>query len=997
MPHAVMVIDEASRLVVANAAFWSEAGAQPDRFPPGTPLRDMLRLLAFRGMLGAGDPAALAEEALAADRSVPHLRHLRSADGARLSEVASLPLPGGGFVLCSVDITALHRAEATARSRAALLEHVLSSQRGGIALFDTAGRLVLHNPAYLRHSGATPEMLAGHPTLNEIVTALAQAGEFTANADRDYVRALLDGDPSRARRGQREKRDGTVVRFHSTPEVNGGFLVESDDVTDLRRAEDEARRRAALLNGVLEALPHGICVWTAERRVALFNDAYQRLMDGAPLQVGDTLHDVITRRATAGEYGSGEAEAIYRREMGRDLSRPQQRQRQRPDGTALAIRTAPLPDGGHISVVTDITALWRAEEEARRRAELLETAMGAIRHGIVICGPDQRILAANQLARTLVGHAPDEVLVGRTVEDVIEQLHRQGRYGPEPMATDAVRMALSLDRSKAHVYQRTTPEGRVLDVASDPTPDGGFVITHSDITALVQAEDEARHRAGVLEAAMASMRHGLVIYGPDRRVVVANELSGTLGGHPPDSMQPGRLLDDVLRDLHAASAFGPEPGASALLAAGLSLDRSKPYRTVREVANGRVLEISSDPTPDGGFIVTHFDITARARAEAEARQRAAILHVMLENMRHGIALFDAESRLIASNGLAASMCGLPPELMAPGTTLTEMRRRQTELGEFRMPQEDLRAEPHQWGRPLAAPERYVRRRPNGRIIEVMTDRTPDGGYIRSYTDVTDDRHVRDELERARAAAEAASEAKSRFLATMSHELRTPLSAVIGYAEALLADPAPDSIAEYAGAMHQAGRHLLSLIDDILDVARAGRAESDAKPMPVEPAALLAGIAGTIREAAAIGGLTVELGAEAGLPRALCDERRLRRILQVLAGNAVKFTPVGGQVRLEAARAEDAGLVFRVVDSGIGIATEDIPRAFEPFTQLESSHARRYPGSGLGLHLARLLAEAMGASLTLDSRPDSGTTATLRLPRGITISDEAAPDSSSAVL
>jgi signal transduction histidine kinase len=987
LPHAILVVDGSDRLVFANAALWTEAGTQPSRFPPGTPLRDVFRLLAFRGMLGPGDPAALAEQSLAEDRSVFHLRHLRSADGARLSEVVSLPLPGGGFMLCSVDITALNRAEAAARARAALLDQVLNQQRGGVALFDAAQRLMLHNPAYRRHNGATLDMLAGRPTLTGIIEALGEAGEFPTGDDRAYARRVIEADRRQSISGQRVRLDGTVVRFHSTPQADGGFLVESDEITELRHAEDEARRRAAILDGVLQALPHGICVWGADRRVALLNEAYGRLMEGASVQVGDTLRDVIDRRAKAGEYGPGEAEEQYRIEMARDLSRPQERRRLRSNGTALDVRTAPLPDGGHVSVVTNITALWRAEEVARHRAELLETALGALQHGIVICAPDHRIIAANQLSRSLVGHDPEEPLIGRRFEAVIETLHRNGRFGPEPAASDIVRRALAIDRSKPHVYQRTTPEGRILEVASDPTPDGGFVITHTDITALVEAKDEARHRAETLERAMASMRHGLVIYGPDRRVVVANELSNVLAGYEEGSVQPGMLLDDLVMGLHARGAFGPEPGASDLLHTALTLDRSKSYRTVREVAGGRVLEISSDPTPDGGFVVTHIDVTARHRAEREVREHATILRVMLDHTRHGIALFDAAGKLLAANALAADMCGLPPELMLPGTTLAEMRRAQTDRGEFAIAGEGLRAESGQWHRPLVAPDRYVRRRPNGRIIEVSTDSTPDGGFVRTYTDVTEDRRVRDDLERARVAAEAASEAKSRFLATMSHELRTPLSAVIGYAEALLANPAPETVADYAGTVHDAGRQLLSLIDDILDVARAGSAEPAMALVPVDPAALLDSLAAAIGAEATATGLTVTVEAAPDLPRARCDERRLRRILQVLVGNAVKFTPAGGHIRLEAMGNAADELVFRVIDSGIGMMEADIPRAFEPFTQLESSFARRYPGSGLGLHLARLLAQTIGARLTLESHPQHGTTATLCLPTGITISDK----------
>lgn len=862
LPHAILVMDGAERLVLANPALWGEAGADPARFPPGTSLRDILRLFAFRGLLGAGDPAVLAKDALAQDRSQFLLRHQRTADGQRLSEVASLPLPGGGFAICSVDITALTRAEAAARTRAGLLERVLNAQRGGVALFDAEHRLVLHNAAYRRHAGATQEMLAGRPTLAELVETLDRAGEFRTTRARTHQRDILAADRRQPRVSQRERADGSIMRFTSTPEPDGGFLLQSDEVTDLRRAEDDARRRAAILDGVLEALPHGICVWGADQRVALFNGAYTRLMEGAPLQVGDTLEDVIRRRAAAGEYGPGAVDAVIARERARDLSRPQERRRRRDNGTALDIRTAPLPDGGHISVVTDITALWQAEEEARRRASLLETAMG-------------------------------------------------------------------------------------------------------------------------------SMRHGLAVYGPDRRVIVANALASTLAGHEPGAVLPGRTIDELVVAQHAAGGLGPEPQASLLARDAIEMDRALPHRLRREGPPGRFIEVSSDPTPDGGFVVTHVDITALAEAEAEARSRAGILQVMLDNTQHGICLFDAEGHIVAVNALAARMCGLAPEQMAPGRHILEVRDDQIAAGEFGPPEEVARFIAIRPDDPWRGPARYVRRRPDGSMLEITTDPTPDGGFVRTYSDVTEDRRVRDELERARAAAEAGSEAKSRFLATMSHELRTPLSAVIGYAEALMGQPDPAQVTEFADAVRQAGRQLLGLIDDILDVARAGGPQDAPGRASVDVAALARTLAEATQEQAAAAGVSLAVEAEPDLPAARVDERRLRRVLSALIGNAVKFTPAGGSVRV-LVRGDAGGLAIAVADTGIGIAPEDIPRAFEPFTQLDASHARHFPGSGLGLHLARMLAEAMGATLGLDSLPGAGTTATLRLPPAITTSGAGVP-------
>ncbi|HYI85026.1 MAG TPA: ATP-binding protein, partial [Acetobacteraceae bacterium] len=276
--------------------------------------------------------------------------------------------------------------------------------------------------------------------------------------------------------------------------------------------------------------------------------------------------------------------------------------------------------------------------------------------------------------------------------------------------------------------------------------------------------------------------------------------------------------------------------------------------------------------------------------------------------------------------------------------------------------------------------RTIRTRPDGTVLEVVSDPIPDGGWVLTYTDFTAERRIRAELERAKEAAEAANNAKSRFLATMSHELRTPLNAVIGFSEAFAADPDPVRGAEYVRSIHEAGHHLLVLIDNILDVARAETLGFQTDEGEIDVAALAESAVRVMRGTAAASNVTLSAELDPSLPRARGDAVRLRQVLLNLLANAVKFTPAGGSVTLAASVERPSGdLVVKVTDTGIGIAPEDIPRAFEPFTQLDSSLSRRYGGSGIGLYLARALAEAQGATLGLESSPGIGTTALLRLP------------------
>jgi signal transduction histidine kinase len=240
----------------------------------------------------------------------------------------------------------------------------------------------------------------------------------------------------------------------------------------------------------------------------------------------------------------------------------------------------------------------------------------------------------------------------------------------------------------------------------------------------------------------------------------------------------------------------------------------------------------------------------------------------------------------------------------------------------------------------------------------------------------------EDLSVALKAAEAASKAKSAFLASMSHELRTPLNAILGFSETILYEAfgplgAP-RYKEYLGDIHESGTHLLSLINDILDIARfdAGQAELHEEVFEVEPL-----IAESLRMVASHAekcdiALSTELAAD--LPELRADKRRIKQVLINLLSNAVKFTPAGGEVKLSASRSE-AGLAIAVMDTGIGIAQGDIPKALERFGQVDSSLARKYEGTGLGLPLSKQLMELHGGSLVLESQESIGTRVTVTLP------------------
>jgi len=257
------------------------------------------------------------------------------------------------------------------------------------------------------------------------------------------------------------------------------------------------------------------------------------------------------------------------------------------------------------------------------------------------------------------------------------------------------------------------------------------------------------------------------------------------------------------------------------------------------------------------------------------------------------------------------------------------------------------------------------------------------GYRGTGRDITAEAEARIDLQRSKDEAEIANRAKSEFIANMSHELRTPLNAIIGFSEIIATETrgshAIEDYREYAGDIHASGQHLLSLINDILDLSKVESGLDELYEEAIDLPEVVRSLIVLLNQHAQKGEVALQVELQENLPALHADQRKIKQILVNLLSNAIKFTRPGGLVSLHAECESSGSYVFRITDTGIGMTPDEVKAALLKFRQIDSDLNRKYDGTGLGLPLSLALIELHGGTLEITSEKGRGTTVTVRLP------------------
>ena len=373
-------------------------------------------------------------------------------------------------------------------------------------------------------------------------------------------------------------------------------------------------------------------------------------------------------------------------------------------------------------------------------------------------------------------------------------------------------------------------------------------------------------------------------------------------------------------------------------------------------------------------------IVERERLAAETERQRRMIATAIETISEGFVLYDPQDRLVLCNSKFRELYPKIDDLMVPGTPFATILRAIVDRGmvdlEGRTPEEWIAERLANHANPKGSPEyRY-----NQIWARISERRTPDGSTVGVFTDITELKHRQAELEQAMEQADSANRAKSVFLANMSHELRTPLNAIIDYSEMLQEQAQEQGISDFAGDLNKiqdAGRHLLSLISDILDLSKieAGKLELYLEDVPLP--ALIEEVRTIVGPLAAKNSNRLHIECPSDIGALHTDRTKLKQCLLNLLSNATKFTS-NGAISLELKR-QGPALSFVIRDTGLGMTPEQLSKLFQNFVQADASTTKRYGGTGLGLAITKRFCQALGGDVSVESEPGKGSTFTIMLP------------------
>lgn len=517
-----------------------------------------------------------------------------------------------------------------------------------------------------------------------------------------------------------------------------------------------------------------------------------------------------------------------------------------------------------------------------------------------------------------------------------------------------------------------------------PTKTLGFIV---DISREEELEAETKRHLSANQTLLEQLRSAIAIFGSDHQLEFFNSAFSQLWGLEDQWLNSRPRLGDILERLRETRRLPEQTDFKKYKQGWLDLFTNliDPYEDMLYLPDDSALRFLVIPHPMGGLMMTFEDVTSRLQLESSYNTLIAVQKETLDNLAEGVAVFGSDGRLKLFNPAYISLWGLHPEDMQGEPHITTIIAKKENFFSA-----------NQWAENKKmlvshAIERIVQEglieRADERLIEYTTVPLPDGGVLVSYFDVTDSMQVEKALREKNAALEQAEQLKTDFLANVSYQLRTPLNAIMGFAEILNNEyfgNLNEKQKEYSSNIQEAGDRLVSLIDDILDLATIEAGYLDLTIEPFDVHQTLKGLYELTKEWGLKKKITAKLECKKNIGSLAADERRVKQIMLNLIHNSINFTPENGTMTLAAERTA-SHMVLSVKDTGIGIPQKDLKRIFQPFERVaveyraDMSSNALARGAGLGLSIVKNITELHGGTIEIESEPDKGTSVHIKLP------------------
>ncbi|HET8727223.1 MAG TPA: ATP-binding protein [Alphaproteobacteria bacterium] len=749
-----------------------------------------------------------------------------------------------------------------------------------------------------------------------------------------------------------------------------------------RSRADRHRSDAARSEAFLNALPHAYCGWSDAGVMAVS----ERFQDILGLGRVDGLEDVENA------LGASDAAALHGafsrlRQSGEgfELAAGTADGRRRLKITGRRGRAFDAGDRFDVLWLEDVTeveaALRHARDEAsearRVQAELC-AVLDALPLPVWLRRPDLSLGWVNRAYRDAVDGTLDAVIeeqreitaggIGESGRALAQRAQRDGACQSESrhVVVGGERRLMELSE---------TPMALPAEDGAGPTIGYAF-----DVTRLEEARSELARYVAAHAEVLEKLKSAIAIFGPDKRLAFFNQAYVSLWGFDEAWLESEPSLSELLEDMRERRRLPEYADFPAYKRSQNELFTSllESDEDLMHLPDGATLRSVVTPHPFGGLLFVQEDVTSALTLERSYNTLMAVQRESLDNLAEGIVVYGSDGRLRLSNPAFLRLWNLSPEDLAGTPHVTEVIEKTRGFYTLAGSWEERRGE-----LVAAALERSetVERleRSDGSVLMAATVPLPDGGVLNSFLDITDSARIEQALRASNAALETADRLKSEFIANVSYQLRTPLNAIMGFAEILnnkYFGELNSRQVEYTESIIDASQRLLSLINDILDLAtiEAGYMALERKPVDIQ--LLLRSVYDLTREWAGKQSLKVTIKSDPSIGIVEADERRLKQALYNLVSNAIKFTPPGGEITLSAERdAEQVSLI--VSDTGIGIPEADQQRVFGRFEKVHPNS--RHSGVGLGLALVRSFIEMHGGRLVLTSKPGEGTTFSCILP------------------